>query len=131
VHNDCTEAMTAYIKSAVSKADDAARAYGGRNIVGSTFSEIKPTQEIVNWEKVDDYVRKLNAGEQLPAIDVYQVAGKEGWFIEEGHHRYIASQIANKPVPINYKSTSGPAGMSNWQGVTWKQYIDEGQFWDD
>lgn len=122
--------MTAYIRNAISKADDAARACGGRNIVGSTFSEVKPTQEIVNWEKVEDYVRRLNAGEQLPSIDVYKVAGKDGWFIEEGHHRFIASQIANKPVSINYKSNSGAVGMNDWQGVTWKEYIDEDQFWD-
>lgn len=123
--------MTAYIRNAISKADNLASQYGGKNIVGSTFNNIKPTQEIVNWEKVDEYVRRLNAGEQLPAVDVYKVAGKEGWYIEEGHHRFIASQIANKPVPINYKTTSGATGMNDWQDVMWKQYIDEGQFWDD
>jgi hypothetical protein len=120
--------MIVYIRNAISKADNAARAYGGRNIVGSAFSEIKPTQEYVNWEKVEEYVRKLNSGEQLPAIDVYQVTGKEGWFIEEGHHRFIASQITGKPVSVNYKTTSGPTGMSDWKEVIWKEYNGDGDW---
>ena len=113
---------------AMSKAEALAAQYGGKNIVGTTFSEFKPTQEAVNWEKVEQYVQRLNAGEQLPAIDVYQVAGKEGWFIEDGHHRFIASKITGKPVPINYKTTSGPTGMSDWTEVIWKEYTGEGDW---
>ncbi len=116
------------VAEAIESANALAKQYGGRNIVGTTFNEIKPTQEFVNWEKVEQYVQRLNAGEQLPAIDVYQVAGKEGWFIEEGHHRLIASKITGKPVSINYKTTSGPAGMSDWTEVMWKEYTGEGDW---
>ena len=60
MHNDCSEAMTAYIRNAVSKADNLARQFGGKNIVGSTFSEFKPTQVnvIKLLEKSDGLLRK-------------------------------------------------------------------------
>lgn len=113
---------------AVVKSESLAAKYGGKNIVGTAFSEIKPTQEFVNVERVSYYVDELMAGRPLPAIDVYKVAGKEGWYIEEGHHRLIASKITNKPVQINYKTTSGPTGMNDWKEVIWKEFSAEGDW---
>lgn len=112
---------------AASKAKALASKYGGKNIVGTTFSEFKPTQEFVNIQKVEEYVNRLVKGEKLPAIEVYEVAGK-GWFIEEGHHRYIASKIVNKPIEVVYKKTSGPTGMIDWTEVIWKAFIGEGDW---
>jgi hypothetical protein len=102
----------------------------GRSIVGTDFSEIKPTQTVVNRAKVDEYKQKLLNGEKVDPIVVYDVQGK-GRFIEEGHHRFIASQETGIPVGVTVKNGSGPAGLSNWSEVEWKKYISEDQFWGD
>lgn len=102
----------------------------GRNVVGTNFSDIKPTQTVVNRAKVDEYVQKLKAGEKVDPIVVYEVPGK-GKFIEEGHHRFIASQETGIPVEVVVKQGSGPTGLPDWSEVEWKSYINENQFWGD
>lgn len=101
----------------------------GRDIVGSTFDDIKPTQEMVNPEKVAEYAQKLQNGEYVPPIEIYEVQGK-GFFIEEGHHRFIASQQTGIPVETIIREGGGPSGLPDWSEVIWKEFINESQFWD-
>ncbi|WP_040292811.1 ParB N-terminal domain-containing protein, partial [Acetonema longum] len=99
-------------------------------IVGTNFNEIKPTQTVINRERVDDYIKKLKAGAEVEPIIVYDVPGK-GRFIEEGHHRYIASQETGIPVKIVVRNGNGPTGLSDWSHVEWKPYVNDGQFFGD
>ena len=101
-----------------------------RDIVGSDFNDIKPTQTAINPEKVQEYIKRLRAGEKLPPIEVIDIPGK-GRYIVEGHHRYVASQQMGIPIEIIVIEGAGPVGMPNWEDVQWREYIDESQFWDD
>lgn len=60
----------------------------------------------------------MNSGVKIPNIEVYSVPGK-GFFIQEGHHRYVASILTGKTVGITYLDTGGPVGMPNWLRVSW------------
>ena len=102
----------------------------GRKIVGTKFNEIKPTQSVINRERVDFYKSKLQLGEKIPPIEVYEVEGK-GVFITEGHHRFVASKETGIPVDIITKKSGGPVGFPSWEFVEWKKYIDEKQFWGE
>jgi RHS repeat-associated protein len=102
----------------------------GKDIVGSTFNDIKPTQDMVNPEKVAEYVNKLKSGEYVEPIEVVETPGK-GKYIVEGHHRYVASQQTGIPVEIKIRQGNGPTGLPDWSEVQWKQYINEDQFWGD
>jgi hypothetical protein len=105
------------------------RAGGKFKIVGTNYSYIKPTQQFVNRQKVNEYIAKLKSGEKVEPIEVYRVDNK-GIYIEEGHHRFIASKETGIPVMIKYKGNSGPVGFSNWLEVKWKEFINDKQFWD-
>ncbi len=105
------------IDEAIEAASALAKKYGGKNIVGTKFSDFKPTQDWINWHEVNNYVEKLLKGEKIPPIEVVDVPGK-GKFILDGHHRFVASQIANKPISMNIKK-SGPVGMKDWSNVDW------------
>ncbi len=114
---------------------DAVKGFGmlnqgvGRKIVGTDYSEIKPTQEIINRDKVDEYIAELKAGKDVGFVEVYKVQGK-GYYISEGHHRFVASQESGIPVKIKYLDSGGPAGLPDWSGVEWREFINESQFWD-
>jgi RHS repeat-associated protein len=99
-------------------------AASGRDIVGTDYSDVRPTQSNVNRAKVDEYKQKLINGEEV----VYDVAGK-GRFIEEGHHRFIASQETGISVKVTVKKGSGPSGLPNWSEVHWMIFNNEDQFW--
>jgi len=98
------------------------------DIVGTNHNAIKPTQDIVNPQKVADYVKRLQAGEKLKSVKAVNISGK-GIYITNGHHRYVASQRAGIPVDIKIVKGQGPVGMPNWNDVQWKEYISESQFW--
>lgn len=51
-----------------------------------------------------------------------------GKYIIEGHHRFAASQQTGVNIDIVFEQ-SGPIGMNDWSGVTWKEFISENQFW--
>ncbi|MEW9702911.1 hypothetical protein [Paenibacillus sp. SI8] len=85
---------------------------------------------MVNPERVQYYADKLLKGEKIDPIIVYDVKDV-GRFIEEGHHRYVASQLTGIPVEITVRQGSGPSGLLNWSEVNWKEYINEDQFWGD
>ncbi|KPV61163.1 hypothetical protein QJ48_01430 [Paenibacillus sp. A3] len=102
----------------------------GKVIVGSKYNEIRPTQENINPEKVEQYAQMLLKGQEVPAIVVYK--GTDGnTYLEEGHHRFVASKLTNISVPIIERATSGPSGLKDWSEVQWKKYINEDQFWGD
>ena len=101
-----------------------------KQIVATDFNEIRPTQDIVNRAKVDEYIQRLKAGEKLEPIEVVDVPGK-GKYIVEGHHRFVASQESGIPVDIKVTTGNGPTGMKDWSMVEWKEYISEDQFWGD
>ncbi|WP_242217385.1 hypothetical protein [Bacillus cereus group sp. BfR-BA-01380] len=99
-------------------------------IVGTKHNAIKPTQDMVNREKVDYYIEKLKAGEKIEPIEVVDIEGK-GKFIIEGHHRYVASKETGILIEIKIKKDNRPTGMPDWSYVDWKKYINEEQFWGD
>ena len=102
----------------------------GQEIVGTEFSEIKPTQLVINRERVDFYKSILQSGKKIQPIEVCEVEGK-GAFIIEGHHRFVASKELGIPVDIIRTKTGGPTGFPSWKYVEWKKYINEEQFWSE
>jgi RHS repeat-associated protein len=102
----------------------------GRDIVGTNYDAIKPTQDIINPAKVAEYANKLRAGEKLAPIEAVEIPGK-GIYIIEGHHRFVASVETGIPVEIEITQNQGPIGLPNWSTVQWKSYIGESQFWGD
>lgn len=93
----------------------------GKNIVGTDFNEIKPTQTEINPQKVQSYADKLQAGENVKPIEVVNVNGK-GKYIIEGHHRYVASQQTGIPVEVIETQGDGPIGMPNWSLTEWLEW---------
>lgn len=65
-------------------------------------SEMKTAQESVSLHMVKEYVKKAEAGEIAPAISV------DGKVIVDGNHRYVAGEIAGKPVAIK-EGTAAPS----------------------
>ena len=90
----------------------------GQEIVGTEFSEIKPTQIEINSERVQYYIQKLKMGDKLDPIIVVNVDGK-GKFLIEGHHRYVASKRLGVKIDIIEVKGGGPIGMKNWGQVEW------------
>ncbi|MFT8352841.1 RHS repeat-associated core domain-containing protein, partial [Clostridium saccharoperbutylacetonicum] len=101
-----------------------------KQIVGTNFNEIRPTQDVVNREKVDQYIQRLKSGEKLEPAEAVDIPGK-GKYLVEGHHRFVASQESGIPIDIKVKTGNGPMGMPDWSYVEWKEYISEEQFWGD
>ena len=100
----------------------------GEKIVGTEFCKIKPTQLIINRERVNFYKSKLLSGEKIQPIEVCEIEGK-GVFITEGHHRFVASKETGISVDIIKKKSHGPVGFPSWKDVEWKIYENEEQFW--
>lgn len=86
---------------------------GGKNIVGTKHSKLKPTQSEVRINIVERYVKQIKTGIPLKPIEVYKVKGK-GVFIMEGHHRYVASKLMGKKIKITYLPHGGPVGRPDW-----------------
>ncbi len=99
------------------------------NIVGSSYDKVRPTQDIINPDKVEEYVNKLNSGVTIDPIEIMEVAGK-GKFIIEGHHRYVASIKTGIPVDVVF-SKGKTVGLPDWNDVEWKEFITDDQFWND
>ena len=99
-------------------------------IVGTNYNKVRPTQEFVNPQKIEDYSNRLKAGEKLSPVEVINIPGK-GMYIVEGHHRYVASQRTGIPIEIIVVESQGPIGLPDWSEVHWKEYIDEDQFWGE
>jgi len=88
----------------------------GRQIVGTNFNEIMPTQDWINMSVVNQYANRLRSGERLPAIHIHNVPGR-GAYIHDGHHRFAASQLTGIPVDVHITTGPGPTGFPNWSFV--------------
>ena len=93
----------------------------GQEIVGTEFSEIKPTQLEINPERVQYYIDKIKSGKKLDPIPVINVEGK-GKFLLEGHHRYVASKMMGVEIDIIETQGKGPIGLKNWSQVEWTEW---------
>lgn len=100
----------------------------GRDIIESTFDEIKPNQDMVKPEKVEEYAQKLQNGESVPPIKIYEVQGNV--FQWRRSQRFVASQQTGIPVETIIWEGVGSSGLLDWTEVIWKEFINESQFWD-
>jgi len=89
---------------------------GGGAIVGTNHSAVLPTQDWINPDQVKHYEKALMSGEKVDPIRTYEVGGKT--YIEDGHHRYVASQNTGISVPFINHNKSGPIGFPDWSQVT-------------
>lgn len=90
----------------------------GKNIVGTTYNKVLPTQDWINPAKVSEYKLLLKSRQTLPPINSYRQGGKI--FIEDGHHRFAAyMEMGMKPNMI-IRNTGGPVGYSNWTNTTFQ-----------
>lgn len=96
-----------------------------QNIVGTSHSDLKPTQDEIRIADVERYVNSIKAGEVLKPIEVYDVPGK-GTFIADGHHRYVASKLMGIQPNISYLPIGGPVGFPDWTSV---RYVTEFTIW--
>ena len=92
------------------------KAQVGEDIVGTKYNEIKPTQDYVNRETVNEYIMRINKGESLNPIQVSQTS--KGLYIIDGHHRFVASQMTNTSIGMNI-TKGGPIGFPDWSFVKW------------
>ena len=95
--------------------------YKGKNIVGTKYNKVKPTQTEINPERVQHYVNKLNKGEPVAPVQAVNVPNKGKFFIE-GHHRFVASKLTNVHVDMIEMDGAGPVGMSDWSETEWLQW---------
>jgi uncharacterized protein RhaS with RHS repeats len=73
-------------------------------------SELQTTQSAVSKPVVENFVRRLEAGETAPAIKV------DGKVIVDGNHRYVAGRVAGKE-PAQTPGTLSPSQASKTQPV--------------
>ena len=101
---------------------------GGKNIVGTAYDAIKPTQDWIYLSKVGEYKSILRSGKTLSPIITYKNAS--GIFIENGHHRFVAyMELGMKPNMV-LKNTGGPVGLPNWLNTTFEVPPLEYYLWD-
>jgi hypothetical protein len=84
---------------------------------------LRPTQDAVHPDIVDDYVRRLQAGESVCPVEA--VRTPKGDYIIDGHHRYVGGQKAGVDVPVNVTEGQGPVGMPDWSGVQYERFVPE------
>jgi RHS repeat-associated protein len=100
-----------------------------RDIVGTSHNTIRPTQDGVDPDKVERYMREMKAGAQFPPAEAIQLPDGR-IFLMEGHHRYVASLRAGISLPIHIEHvTAGPIGLPDWSRVEYR--IDLDQYDDD
>ncbi|PFG43376.1 RHS repeat-associated protein [Isoptericola jiangsuensis] len=110
VHNCPTRNTGANAAAAISDA--------GSDIVGTAHNALRPSQDWIEKDVVDNYVLRLRAGDKLPSIEVERM--KDGTeVILDGHHRYVASRISGIPVEKSYVQYGFDVGEPNWLGVSY------------
>lgn len=95
--------MGATAKKGVAVTDDAIRA-------ALKGSELKTAQGAISRPAVENYVRRLEAGEVAPAIRV------DGRVIVDGNHRYVAGRIVGKE-PAQTAGTLSPSQAGRTQPI--------------
>ncbi|MFD8495866.1 LamG-like jellyroll fold domain-containing protein [Amycolatopsis sp. NPDC059657] len=92
----------------------------GVDIVGTNHNVLRPTQDYVDPDTVEYYVEELRAGRPVGPIETQRLAdGRE--YIEEGHHRYVAS--VKTGIPVERITVDGATvGMPDWSGVGYEPF---------
>jgi hypothetical protein len=103
-----------------------------------TLTQLLPKQLSIKWK--DDYenvlyevqksgLSKLNWAKKIDLSQPIDVSfdGKK-FYIEDGHHRYFAAKVLNKPLKINLEIKANPViklggdlGYDNYHRCIWKQ----------
>jgi len=91
------------VKGGVTVTDDAIRA-------ALKGSDLKTTQGAISKPAVQNYVRRLEAGEVAPAIKV------DGRVIVDGNHRYVAGRLVGKE-PARMAGTLSPSQAGKTQPI--------------
>lgn len=87
--------------------------------VEQVASALDNSTDWLNPAQVDDYIRRLQAGERLDPITVQRLPdGRQ--YILDGHHRYVASQRTGIPIDIQHIDGPGPMGLPDWSKVTYE-----------
>lgn len=101
-----------------------------RDIVGTPFVDIKPSQFSISRVKVDDYTKKLLTGEKVAPIEVARTPDGK-LTIADGHHRFVASNRANVPIRMNVEYVSSLRSvfgsyeeLPDWSVVRYTQHLD-------
>ncbi|HWY38579.1 MAG TPA: RHS repeat-associated core domain-containing protein, partial [Bacteroidia bacterium] len=89
----------------------------GIDVVNSSHSTILPTQDWINPSQVANYQNVIRSGGELNPIITYRNAS--GVFIEDGHHRYVASILEGIQPRMIIRNTGGPVGYPNWLNTTY------------
>jgi hypothetical protein len=89
---------------------------------------VKPNQPGVQREVVCEYASRACKGSAFPDIDLYP--GKDYLVIDEGHHRFVASRLLDKPVGVSGKHRPPPEPYDpdkenypnpfEWKEVEWE-----------
>lgn len=86
-----------------------------REIIGTNYDEIRPSQDWINREKVEEYKEIILSGKDTDPIDVYTYNGNK--YIEDGHHRFVAYKELDVKPNIYEHSFGGPQGLKSWKHV--------------
>lgn len=97
------------------------------NVVGTEFSEVRPTQDWINKETVEYYVHRLKSGATMKELGYPEVfRGEKGTYLVEGHHRFVAGvMVGLKPSEIVKDSEESVIGLPNWKDVKEKSMAEE------
>lgn len=77
--------------------------------------ELSCTQEKLCVPIVERIYRKMKAGIKFSNIKV------DGGSICDGHHRYLASLIANSPLDIDPSFTTAATRIVSWKSITFDE----------
>lgn len=91
------------------------RTASGKNIVGTSFDDVLPTQDWINPTQIAKYKNTIRNGGEVKPILGYMQNGKI--FIEDGHHRFAAYLELGIEPNIIVHGRGGPVGLSSWESV--------------
>lgn len=106
-------------KDAEELANAVAKENGGINVVGTAYSNYRPTQEHINWGKVKEYVSRILKGENF-TIEINKVGDVK--HLQETHHRFVAYMLTGHT--FEEVQTEQAIGLKNWSSVKWENYFE-------
>lgn len=91
-----------------------------RNIVGSDYNDLRPTQDYINPSKLQEYEDMVRNGQELPAINVEE-RNDNVRYVTDGHHKLVAGMKQGVIPQLNIKAGNiGPA--KDWSDVKHQDY---------